>query len=251
MQRKQLVVHLDHHSVRFVRMVDGTNEQTFSFSFTDKSDFGYKDQLDAFLTKTDFRTMEWDEFSLGWFSPKSTLVPYNLFAQSEPSDLFKFSFGAQFVDNDIDFNRIPENTLVNVYEIPLWVKSFFVSRFPRMVIQHAGTHVIRGLFNGGTYGLKINILVEGQHFLMAALQKNQLMMYNHGSAESATDLLYHLVNLIQQQNWENEKGKVEYSISGADWSEEWKTLFLKFPVLKKLSLQPNQELLNQYQLLCV
>ena len=120
---KHLVVHIDREAVRFQRLVDNEITEDHTFIFKDKTDFGYKDQLDVFLTKTDFRSMDWDEYSLSWFSEKSTLLPYSIFGTTDTTAAFRLSFGNSVQENDIDFNRIPEHMVVNLYEIPLWVKS--------------------------------------------------------------------------------------------------------------------------------
>ncbi|MBU2019841.1 MAG: DUF3822 family protein [Bacteroidetes bacterium] len=250
---KQLVVHLDRNSVKFQRVVDNEATDEFHFTFTDKTDFGYKDQLDAFLTKTDFRTMDWDEYSLSWYSEKSTLLPYAIFGTTDLTLAFQLSFGKNTDENDIDFNRIPEHTLVNLYEIPMWVKSFFVTRFPRIVIQHVGTHAIRGAFNGGTFGLKITLLPFHNHFLLMAVKNNDLAFYNIYDFQSKEDVYYHLAHLVQQQNWKSDKGTVVISEPISDYKlfEGLQTDWNKIELFSKLTLQSNPQLMTQYQQFCV
>ncbi|MCT4560841.1 MAG: DUF3822 family protein [Crocinitomicaceae bacterium] len=250
---KQLVVHLDRNSVRFQRLVDGQVEQDFLFHFTDKTDFGYKDQLDAFLLKTDFRTMDWDEYSLSWFSEKSTLLPYNLFGITDTTKAFQLSFGTRVDENDIDFNRIPEYTVVNLFEIPLWVKSFFISRFPRMTIQHAGSHAIRGVFTKGAFGLKLLILPFKEHFMLMAVKNNDLQFYNIFDCQSHEDILYHTAHLVQQLNLKGEKGKCILcnSIEDMDLVEPLSKVWNKIDLLKSIELTEEKQLLTEYQTLCV
>lgn len=250
---KQLIVHLDRNSVRFQRLVDEVVEQDFLFHFTDKTDFGYKDQLDAFLLKTDFRTLDWDEYSLSWFSEKSTLLPYNLFGITDTTKAFQLSFGNRIEENDIDFNRIPEYTVVNIFEIPLWVKSFFISRFPRMTIQHAGSHAIRGVFSKGSFSLKLIILPFKEHFLLMAAKNNELQFYNIFDFQSHEDILYHTAHLIQQLNLKGEKGKATIctTIEEIDLMEPLSKVWSKIDLLKTIELEENPQLITEFQTLCV
>jgi len=253
MGKKQLVVHLDRSAVKFQRVIGEDVELDFHFEFTDKTDFGYKDQLDAFLTKTDFRTMEWDEYSLSWFSEKTTLLPFSVFAQVDTVKAFQLSFGTKIDQNEIDFNRIPENTLVNLFEIPAWVKSFFITRFPRMVIQHVGTHLIRGLFETGAFSLKILLIPIQEHFLLLGVKDNELMFYNSFDFQSKEDLFYHTAHCVHKQNWSGLKGKliVCEPMTELNLFEELKQDWSKIDLFKNLTLLHDPQLLTKFQLLCV
>ena len=250
---KQLVIHLDRNSVKFQRVVENEVTEEFCFSFTEKTDFGYKQQLDFFLEKTDFKSQEWDDYSLAWFGEKSTLLPYSIFAGTDTTKIFQLSFGAKTEESDIDFNRIPEHTLVNLFEIPIWVKSFFVVRFPRIVMQHLGTHAIRGAFNGNTYGLKIYILPFSNHFLMLAVKENELAFYNYFEFQNSQDLFYHIAHVIQQKNWTAEKGilVISETLSDLKLHEELEKNWKNISLLSNITLQNQVNLMTQFQQFCV
>lgn len=254
MSIQQLVVHIDRNAVRFLRVVDGISEESHLFHFKDKTDFGYKDQLETFLNEIGFRGMEWDEYSLSWFGPKTTLLPYTIFGETDAFKAFQLSFGNKVEENDVDFNRIPENMLVNIFEIPLWVKSFFIIRFPRMVLQHAGTHIIRGLFNESTFGLKILLAVHENDFLLAAVKNNELVYYNTIEFQSGEDILYHTAHLIQQNNWQNVKGQIVACAPLTDQSDaltKFAELHTQVDLFAQLKLAIDLSLMTNFQRLCV
>lgn len=254
MSKKQLIVDIDRQSVRFTRLDGITVEQQFQFEFKDKTDFGYKDQLDVFLGKTDFRSMDWDEYSLSWFSEKSTLLPFSIFNETDPVKTFQLAFGNSTEENNIDFNRIPEFSGANIYEIPLWVKSFFVTRFPRMVMQHEGSHAIRGLMAGAGFGLNVLLSMHENHFFVVATHQNEVKYYNTFEYQTAEDIVYQTAHLITQNNWLEEKGTLRFVpnlLTSTDIADEVKKIFDKLTPFQNLSIEESKHLLSQFQILCV
>lgn len=254
MSKKQLIVDIDRESVCFTRLDGVTVEQQFHFDFKDKTDFGYKDQLDVFLGKTDFRSLDWDEYSLSWFSEKSTLLPFSIFNETDFVKVFELAYGKSIDENHVDFNRIPEYSCVNIYEIPIWVKSFFVTRFPRMILQHEGSHAIRGLISGAGFKLNLLISIHENHFLILATHQNELKYYNTFEYQTAEDIVYHTAHVIQQNNWQSEKGKLRFVpslIQSSEKADKAKEMLQKLPSFQNLKIEESQHLLSQFQILCV
>lgn len=254
MSKKQLVVDINRYAVRFTRMVDGKSKQEFTFLFTDKTDFGYKDQLAVFLDKTDFRTLDWDEYSLSWFSEKTTVLPSNIFSETTPTAVYELAFGKDTPEKDIDFNRLPEFSGVNVYEIPVWVKSFFVTRFPRMVLQHEGTHIIRGLLDGPTFKLRLIISLQENHFILSAVKESELKYFNSFEYQTVEDIIYHTAHLMQQMEWSEADGQLfiaHFLLEENNSAALAKELFEKVPSFKNLKTEISPQLIHEFQLLCV
>ncbi|MFT5582012.1 MAG: hypothetical protein ACI9G9_001277 [Psychromonas sp.] len=254
MAKSQLTVDIDRSAVRLSKVIDGEVSESHCFSFKDKTDFGYKEQLDQFLTQTNYRQEDWDEFSLSWYSEKSTLLPYSIFGNVDTVATYKLSFGEGTPENDIDFNRIPEFTGVNIYEVPLWVKSFFIIRFPRMLIQHEGSHAIRGLFSQSTYYLNAILIVHDTHFILMAVKDNELQFYNSFEYQNSDDLIYHTAHVLETKNWKETKGKltlVPYYKEENQLLADFETKTKKIASFKQLEITQHKNLINQYQTLCV
>jgi hypothetical protein len=143
---KHLSVELSEVAVRFTTSInDVVNHHAFLFK--DKKDHSYKEQLEDFIAECGLKNQDFDEQTISWSTIRSTLVPANIFGESNPVKIYRLCFGDETPKDHIDYNRIPEQGIVNLFEIPLWVKSFFVIKYPRSIIQHEGSHVIRGLFS--------------------------------------------------------------------------------------------------------
>ena len=82
MAKSHLVFVLSEHSMNVVEMIDQSVNEIGSIVFEGKKDFQYKEQIQAFLTEKGLVNKEYDDYSLSWFSPLSTLVPMNVFGSS-------------------------------------------------------------------------------------------------------------------------------------------------------------------------
>lgn len=208
MAKTHLVFALSEHSLHAAEISDQSVKELGSVVFQGRKDFQYKEQIQAFLAERKLTEKEYDDYSLSWFNPLSTLVPMNVFGASSAKDVFQACFTKEMISNDIDYNRISELSLVNVFEIPLWVKSFFVVRFPRIVIQHEGTHFLRGIFAGSTFKTAVHAVLHEQHFLLIIVRHNKLLFYNTFEASGEDDVLYYLSFSLQQQELLREAGQL-------------------------------------------
>jgi len=254
MAKTQLVFELSEHALSVAEIADGTANALGTVVFQGRKDFQYKDQIRAFLSEIQVDTKTYDDYSLSWFSPFSTLVPMNVFGASNAKDIFQACFTKEMISNDIDYNRIPGLSLVNVFEIPLWVKSFFVVSYPRIVIQHEGTHFLRGIFEASTFKTGVHLVLHEQHFLMLIVKHNELKFYNTFESGNEDDVLYYLSFGLQQQNLLGEAGQLfiyETTDTPADLKEKVLQKAAALRDLKALVPAETKNLHFKYQQTCV
>lgn len=181
-----------------------------SMHFSDEREIQIKDELKAFLENNNFKK-EYDEYSLSWNSKNSSLVPMNVFQESSAEDIYRLSFGDKTSSSTIDYNRIVMENVVNVFDIPLWAKSFFVIQFPRIVIQHDVTHQIHGIFNGPTFKLLMHLSLKQDYFTLTAVHHSKLIFFNSFDYTNNEDILYYVINMIQKKELIGEKGSIVLS----------------------------------------
>ena len=250
---KYLSIELSEVAVRFVS-VDEHVTSHHDFLFTDTKDNRYKEQLLDFLAQTGFAKQEFDECTVCWSSFRSTFVPTNIFSETKPQKLFKLCFGEEIPAAQIDYNRIPEQGIVNVYEIPLWVKSFFVSTYPRSIIQHEGSHFIRGLFSIPVFELTTTLVVHHTCFLLLIAKDNKLQFYSMFDYLATDDIVYYLMFTLNQKNYLNEQASIRICEGvGASSSivEELQQQLAKLQDLKQATITVNPDFITQSQKLCV
>lgn len=201
MQKNQLVFRISDSSFTGSLLQGEILTVLFHEHFQSKSEQACKEQLQRAIEQADLTRYTIDEVSLAWFSPYASLVPVNVFAVSDPKTLFHSTFESADERHEIDFNRISELGIVNVFDIPFWIKSFFVTRFPRIVLQHETTHVLRGIFSKPTFKPAIHLSIVDDWFQLIFVKHNQLLFYNTFHFTNAADILYYLSFSAQQLAW--------------------------------------------------
>ena len=234
------------------------NEETIthlgSITFQGKKEFQIKEQIQQFLESKDLINSEYDDYSLSWSSKLSTLVPMNIFGVSSASEIFQTCFTKEIISNDIDYNRLAELSIVNVYEVPLWVKSYFVIRFPRIIIQHEGSHFLRGIFSNSTFKLGAHIVLHDNYFMLVMVKHNELLFYNQFDYSNEDDVLYYLTFSLKQKQLLGEEGQL-FLHKSADTNPDFKNNFLSkvklLTDLQKMKVMDSEHLSVKYQNTCV
>jgi hypothetical protein len=252
--KTHLAIELSEYAVNFATIEDGVVKTVDSFFFKDKIDYRYKEQLDQIFIEKGYRDKNYDDYSLSWYSVYSTLLPNNVFSETNPEDIFRLCYSADIPHNHIDYNRIPELSIVNVYAIPLWVKSFFVIKFPRIVIQHEGSHLLHGIFAGSTFKLKATIILHNESFNLVISNENGLQFYSQFDWQTIDDVVYHFMYTLQQKSLLSHSGNLTICSSVGASEEQASDLKEKLSSLndlKTIKIDINSYLLLNYQTLCV
>ena len=250
---KHLSVQIAEHGLRYAYL-DETNPELKELLFSDKKDHNIKEELNDFFEKNNLKNSQIDECTVSWSCFKSTLIPSIVFSESSPSDLFKLCYGSNFEKNNIDYNRIPEQGIVNLYEIPLWVKSYFVLKFPRSIIQHEGSNIIRGIFASASFKLRSLLTVYHNYFLLAIVKENKLQFYGVFDFQNSDDIIYHFLFVLQQKDWFGNEMMID--ICGGVGSENIHIIDLidklkRFQEFKNVEIANNTSFLTNSHKFCV
>lgn len=169
-----------------------------SFHFEGKKDFQYKERLAVCLDKHQLKTIEVADVSVSWNASYSSLVPTTIFKPELAEDLLSLCFSKTFQKNDIDYNRLHGVAMVNVFEVPLWLKSFFVIRFPRVNIQHHYTHLISALEPFKREKHFVCCLVYPEATIILVTELGEIKFCNSFPIAQEEDVLYYLSFVLQQ-----------------------------------------------------
>lgn len=251
---KHLAIELSPDHVKFTSLSDGLFISENTFSFQDKKDYRYKEQLDEFIIQCGLKGNEHDEHSVSWASNRTTLVPSNIFGESNPESIFRLCFGNTALSSDIDYNRLPEVGIVNVFEIPMWVKSYFIVRHPRSVIQHESTMVLRSMFHNSPFRTKIIITPYNSHFVLSIAGEGKLQFYSVFDFQNAEDILYNLMFTLQQKELLEQEGEIIWCDgvgSGTDLFIHFAEIKSKVKNLELLQLKNDSNYILNSHKLCV
>ena len=208
-----------------------------------------KDELKTFL-KNPLLKNEFAHYSVAAGTERNTLIPTDLFSYSKSVEIFKLNH-ADPIDN-LDYNRIAEHGIVNIFELPLWVKSQFVIAFPRVKVLHKATVLIKGIFDEPSYRPKIHISVEKDEFHLLITDKSKLTFFNRFDYKELADLVYYILFVLEQKEYDQSDFEIcLYGVS-PDW-EELDRFATFFSTKIKLADQPEkgEHFILAKQLLCV
>ncbi len=254
MTKSQLTIEVADQFVQFTSFQGDTVQQQAIIQINLSDESIRKEELSTCFEKNSFLSIDFDEISLSYVSKESSLVPNSIFAESTPDSIFKLCFGEPKEKYSVDFNRISELSIVNIYTIPDWLKRFFVLKFPRIIIQHEGTHGLRKILNSETFHLKVSLMFHTNYFCMTIVKHSNLEFYSFFDYQNDDDIIYHVLFALQQKELVNEKGILEL-IHGIDSNtKSFVDLKGKFKRIKELaSLEVNEKnnFIAQSQLLCV
>jgi hypothetical protein len=202
------------------------------------------------VMKLDELTFEYDAYCATAGGARNTLIPVDLFNHTKPADVFKLNY-SEPIDN-LDYNRIPELGIVNIYELPMWMKSLFVIKFPRIKIVHPVTILLKGVFDQPTFKPKIHIHIDEQSFHLMITAKSKLQYFNRFDYTNLADMVYHLLFVLEQK----EMDQKEMSVCLYGVSSKWEQMgglqsFLANPIKISDKSELSERFLQSKQLLCV
>lgn len=203
---RHLSIEISTNSVEFSVLSEHKNITICKrFVFTSEN---YREELNEFYSSNSFLLEDYSDITLAWSTMNSTLIPSVVFQESTPKELFELCFGKN-VEGDVDYNRIPELDLINLYSIPNWVKSFFIIKHPRIIIQHAGSHLLRLSMKENTFRPKVSIVLNANNFLLFLSKHNALEFYAYFEYEKIDDVVYHVLFTMQQKEFTHQEGNVK------------------------------------------
>lgn len=208
-----------------------------------------RDAIKALMTDEVFG-FEYGSYVATAAGKRNTLVPVDIFNYSKAEDIFKLNYPAPF--DNLDYNRIPELGMVNIYELPVWIKSLFVIKFPRIKITHPATVLLKGVFDEDAWRQRIHLYIEKDSFYLLITAKNKLEYFNRFDMTNFADLIYHILFVLEQK--EISQDKVEASVYGVSGDWEHKTEFQSyFKQIVKIDgdQEKGEHFILAKQLLCV
>lgn len=254
MSNTQLTIHISRTSVHVAEVLRSNQEiiRTESLDLHESTPAQYKSKLGEFFVSNNFNK-DYDEVTAAWSTPHNALVPLRVYNDTDPKSLYKLLFGEELDLKTIDFNRLMELSMVSVFEIPDWVKSFFVIRYPRITIKHEHALTIRAIFQSSTFDKSIHISLCDDYMNIFLIHHNELKFSNSFEYQTADDILYYSMYVLEQQDWKDEKVKVFGHFVGEDNYKLLTDFEVKLKLVRakdKTDLQPFSNSLK-LQPLCV
>ena len=196
-------------------------------TYTEKVNFMLKN--DAFLNKNYKRV----DFS--FVTNRATLVPFQLFDKENLRNYF--TFNQQLFDyEEIHFNKIESAEANNIFAIPSEITTLLVNRFPEIKFYHQATpfisNSIRIVNELSIKGQYIQVNINPDFFEIIVIIHGKLILYNSFIYQTHSDIVYFILNILNQLNL-----KIELSEIYISGDIEKKSDFTD--LLKKVNLKSN------------
>lgn len=250
---KHLIVQINKHAVKVLFL---ENEQLLKEEqkrLSENNELKLKGELDLFFENLSSFHFIPDHISVSYDSCQSTLVPSNVFTESKPKEIFDLCFGNTTLGKDIDYNRISDQLIVNVFDLPYWIKSFFVVKYPMAIIQHESTYILRKINSEPSFKQKMVVQVYPAYFQVYIIEKSQLQFFNSIEYNHIDDIIYHLSFILQQKEIDGNEIIVHLShgleVDSALLTEISSTYSKVFTKNKQIEINP-QFIIQTHQL-CV
>lgn len=128
----------------------------------------------------------------------NTLVPTAFFEKEKAKELLNFTSGDQ--NDSIDFTTISKLKATIVHKNDGQISSIFLDKHPYGKVFLNSGLLIETLLRVNRYDTseKVYVNVRKQSFDLFVLRKGKLLLYNQFDYETPNDLLYHVLNTVQQ-----------------------------------------------------
>jgi len=252
MEKTQLIIEINEARMSAHKLDNGTLELLAGSVCTNRTDAGYKQTLQDLIAQCG-NTDSFDTFSCSWSDHRTTLVPMSLFGESKPELLLGLTVHQEIPKGETDYNRLPEWNIVNVYYMPLWIKSALIVKIPRIVIQHELTHLLRFLNTGSTIPLRAHVIMQETHFCCVIRKDGQIVHASYQSYQTPEDVLYHLLYCYKHAGIASKGELFLHAATDSIFSktEQLKTLAGKLDTFNHQTITVHLQEHLKFQTLCV
>lgn len=245
----QLTIELNQFGVKYsiFEKSEVVSSNSTSFSLTEDA----KSQCETFFIEEKIVEKSYDEVTLSWYNHQSTMIPMAIFGESNPKEIFNLSYPKIAPDFEIDYNRMPMEGVVNIYSIPSWVKRFFIIKFPRIIIQHCTSHVVRAGLSQDAFKPKFILSLYKETFHLVLIRHNELQFFSSFDSENIEDIIYYLSYVTEQKELSYEKGKIILTGNQEEKAKETIKVLERIDLFSSYALILYTDFIAKAQLQCV
>lgn len=181
---------------------------------------------------------------------RNTLMPTDLFRHTQKDAVFRLNYTAPH--DHLASDRIAEQGIVNVYELPRRVHALFAVPFPRVKLLHPVSVLLRAFLPPTAPRTTLYLYPEKARCYLFLTSPSQLVYYNCFDVVDAADLIYYILFVLDQRQLD--QTEVDFQVCGA--SDRWKPLqsiqdFFDCTISTPDKGTPPSHFLLTHQALCV
>lgn len=152
------------------------------------------------------------EVSLGYYTPKFTLVPQSLFSAEDITSYAKFQF--ELEDDDVlKYDVLPTHGVVVLYAVNKNIAELVAELFESSKPRHAATFTISYYLDlyKNKPGEHVHVQLWRQHLEVIAIKNGKLQVCSSFDFQTDEDVLYFILNIYEQLDFNPEDVPVKLS----------------------------------------
>ncbi len=187
------------------------------------------------------------EEHIGYYTPKFTLVPAPLFNEEDLAAYAAFQFALE-EDEVLRFDTLKTHGLVLVYAMKKAVKQLLHEYFEFTRPRHAATFSINYYLDlyKNKPGEHIHVQIWRQHLEILAVKNGKLLVCSAFDFESNEDVLYFILNVYEQLDFNPEVVPVKVSGEILKGAAVWQ-LLEKYIRFVELENRPNGQYSHEFK----
>jgi hypothetical protein len=233
--------------------IQGKEVKTLHFEEIQKStSTSLESQVEKIIDSITFQP-KYADYTLSWIDANYTLAPTSLVKSTSAETIFQQCTTIINPLSSIEQNTINEYAISVLYSIPNWVTPLFVKYFPRITIQHAFAHVLRGI-TVNTTEPTLFLSIYKNHIDLALFKDKHLIVANAYDYINENDILYFTSLVLQHNNCNFHSGSLHIFESKETDPSHIDSFLDKWKLVKdfaSLKLESNKESLTKFQIACV
>ncbi len=233
--------------------IQGKEVKTLHFEDIQKStSTSLESQVQKILDKISFQSNYLD-YTLSWIDANYTLAPSSMVKSTSAETIFKQCTTVINPLTNIEQNTINEYAISVLYSMPEWITPLFVKHFPRITIQHAFAHVLRGI-TVNTAQPTLFLSIYKNHIDLALFKDKHLIVANAYDYINENDIIYFTSLALQHNDCNFQIGSI-HIFESKEVDETLLNSFLtKWKLVKdfnSFTLESDKQSLTKFQIACV
>jgi hypothetical protein len=233
--------------------IQGKEVKTLHFEEIQKStSTSLESQVEKILDTITFQN-NYADYTLSWIDANYTLAPTSIVKSASVETIFNQCTTVINPLSSIEQNTINEYAISVLYSIPNWVTPLFVKHFPRITIQHAFAHVLRGI-TVNTTAPTLFLSIYKNHIDLALFKDKHLIVANAYDYINENDIIYFTSLALQHNNCNFQEGNL-HIFESKEADETILTSFQsKWKMVKdfaSITLETDNHSLTKFQIACV
>lgn len=212
------------------------NHHNFDKNLEDKT---MVEKAESMIKEDLFLSKNYKSVYFSLITPKSTLVPAELFNRKKVKQYFTFNHHLDEFE-EIHFNYIEKIDAYNIFAVPSDLTTLLVNKFPEIVFVHQNNTIISDLVHRAD-NLKfklplVNININSNSFEIAIFKDDQFNLLNTYVFNDQNDLVYYIMNTLTQYDIKLTKSYINVSGFIERNSDLHKFMLQFFPKMSFLKL---------------